>query len=231
MTVITYLDRGDTRNYVTRREALLMGNLPKAVERAGVKLVETEIARLLARDRISTATSAVAETKAAAAAADVAEAQASPEESLRRLDSAEDTPTGAAAKLAKRDLKRAEKAATALAEATRIAYDELLEAVDKDRKVWVAQARVESEKALHEVAALTRRMEQAAARLDAATGVLSMYEGIDDIRDGDEQWKKPLAVLAGGPQSANLKQALVALHQATGRASTYIREALTRGEK
>lgn len=230
MTTIEFLDRGDFRNYITRREVRLSGIIPKRIEKAGLKLVETERARITAMEQIEAAKAALVEAKDAADRADVDEAHASPEELLKRLESAEETPTREAAKAAKKALKRAENAHVALLAATKIAYVELIAVVDKERQVWVAQARIEGEKALFEVASLTRRVEEAATKLNDATGVLSMFEGMDQTRAGDDQWKLPLMALAGGPQSPNLSQATAALHQATGRASAYIREALTNVE-
>ena len=237
MPEINYLDRGDTRNYVPRRELKLTGNLPKKVEKAALKLVETETARLTAFEAIDAARLAIESAKAERTAAHLEEAKANPTGAVARLAAGEDSPGEAAVKDAKQALKRAEKTHEALREATKGDYLNAVDAIRAERATWTAQARSELEKAVFELAPLIGRLSETAAKIKAASGVFTMYARIDEV-DADDfnEWMVPVAIVgsdAAHPvaHAADLDRGIAYLKAATGGASAFVREATSGGKK
>ena len=187
-------------------------NLPKSIVKAGKVLLGARDARddaVQKREECNTelknarVTTHHAETMALAAGEGV------PEDGDDLLDELE------------RLAKKWERRTSAAIEAVPLAYGAFLSAVLAERAAWTPTLRGAADRALMRIATLTRQVETVAAELEASLGVLGMYASIDS---SEAEGHTPKAAIARGPHSAAIDIALANLHEATGRASAYLRE-------
>jgi hypothetical protein len=195
---------------------------PEPVSTAAVNWLEIRRARTAALDRLDTAKKGVDNAKVSGKHLKMQAMMADPEGAIERAKSREPDEHDVAIGAAKQELKRAQWDFDASVDAVSNGYGDLIGTVFTNREKWAARLRKEAEKALIDVAGLTRSIEAPLAKLEDAMGLLEMLEKVDaDIEEGITP---AIQSRAGSELRTPIAGAVLNLHQAAGRAQARLRD-------